>query len=120
MVEKKICSRCGIEKELSEFNKKVSKKDGYNSQCRLCVNQKVVIGDKRKCNTCHKEKDFTDFKRKKTFSYKCNDCFIGYNITHKVCNKCNIEKDIFDFEIRKDNGKYRNKCKDCKSLHLKE
>jgi hypothetical protein len=32
----KICSKCGLEKELSEFNKNRTKKDGYASWCREC------------------------------------------------------------------------------------
>jgi hypothetical protein len=109
----KRCSRCGIEKELSEFNKRASKKDGYHIQCRMCANQKVVIGGKRKCNTCHIEKDIIHFKKKNTYAHKCNDCFIKENGT-KTCNICKIEKDINNFEIRKDNGRYRGECKECK------
>jgi len=32
----KICSRCKIEKLISEFNKDKSKKDGYYSSCKEC------------------------------------------------------------------------------------
>ena len=31
----------------------------------------------------------------------------------KICTKCNIEKKIEYFELRKDTGKYRNKCSMC-------
>ena len=31
----------------------------------------------------------------------------------KVCIKCNIEKNLTEFYFRKDNGKYRNECKEC-------
>lgn len=34
----KTCSKCHIEKPLTEFNKKSSNKDGYNGQCRVCCN----------------------------------------------------------------------------------
>jgi len=33
---KKICSKCAFEKELSEFNKRSTSKDGYRSDCREC------------------------------------------------------------------------------------
>ena len=36
-METKICSKCGIEKELCEFCKDKSKKTGYKSQCKICV-----------------------------------------------------------------------------------
>lgn len=32
----KICSKCGVEKELSEFNKKTGCKYGVSSRCRAC------------------------------------------------------------------------------------
>ena len=32
----KVCSTCGLEKPLGEFNKKRSNKDGLQSQCRSC------------------------------------------------------------------------------------
>jgi hypothetical protein len=38
----------------------------------------------------------------------------------KICNKCNIEKDIDCFLLRKDNGKYRNACKECNYKKQKE
>ncbi len=31
----------------------------------------------------------------------------------KICTKCNIKKEIEYFELRKDTGKYRNKCSMC-------
>lgn len=34
----KVCSKCGVEKELSEFHKDKSKKDGVATQCKLCKN----------------------------------------------------------------------------------
>lgn len=37
----------------------------------------------------------------------------------KFCNICKTEKDLSNFSIR-DNGKYRNDCKQCRSLYLKE
>jgi len=32
----KVCSRCKIEKELTEFNKRIDSKDGLRSQCKSC------------------------------------------------------------------------------------
>lgn len=34
----KICSKCGIEKPLSEFHKASDKKQGVKSACKLCCN----------------------------------------------------------------------------------
>lgn len=35
--EKKICTRCGEEKALKEFNKNASTKDGLERFCKLCA-----------------------------------------------------------------------------------
>lgn len=34
----KICTKCKEKKELGEFNKNKSRKDGYNNICRVCSN----------------------------------------------------------------------------------
>ena len=36
MINKKVCTKCKVEKELSEFNKKLGGKFGVDSVCRLC------------------------------------------------------------------------------------
>lgn len=46
----KICSKCGVEKELSEFNKKSSCKYGVSSRCRACDKEY-----KKQYNETHKE-----------------------------------------------------------------
>jgi hypothetical protein len=33
----KKCTKCGIEKELNEFNKSIQTKDGYYNYCRVCA-----------------------------------------------------------------------------------
>lgn len=37
----------------------------------------------------------------------------------KTCNKCGIEKEISEFEFRKDTGKYRNTCRECRKNYCK-
>ena len=36
----KICSRCKIEKSVSEFYKDKSIKDGLNNKCKMCASEK--------------------------------------------------------------------------------
>lgn len=38
----------------------------------------------------------------------------------KVCTKCGIEKELSEFHFRKDSGKYRNECKECRKSISKE
>lgn len=37
----KICTECGLEKPLDEFNKNKSKKDGLQQRCRSCDNERA-------------------------------------------------------------------------------
>lgn len=36
-METKICSKCGVEQNISEFRKDISKKDGLRPDCKLCI-----------------------------------------------------------------------------------
>ena len=36
---KKMCKKCGIEKDLSEFNKHSNRKDKHNHICKLCMSE---------------------------------------------------------------------------------
>ena len=36
----KVCSKCGLEKDFSEFHKFKHSKDGLKSQCKSCVLEK--------------------------------------------------------------------------------
>lgn len=38
----KVCSACGIEKPLDQYNKRAASKDGLNGWCRPCVNAKSM------------------------------------------------------------------------------
>ena len=42
-METKICSKCGLEKNLSEFYKRKETKDGYRSDCKKCFNKNGLI-----------------------------------------------------------------------------
>jgi 5-methylcytosine-specific restriction endonuclease McrA len=50
MTQYKTCFTCKQTKPVSDFNKRVSRKDGYDSYCRECINRK-----KREYNAEHKE-----------------------------------------------------------------
>jgi hypothetical protein len=36
-MERKVCSKCGIEKLVSEFNQRKDSKDGYRNECKQCL-----------------------------------------------------------------------------------
>jgi hypothetical protein len=39
-VRKKVCSTCKIEKEITEFSKDKTEKDGYTYSCKVCRNKR--------------------------------------------------------------------------------
>jgi hypothetical protein len=46
-MEKKICSKCKIEKDVCEFHKLHSSNDGYKPKCRECCKSEYQINKKR-------------------------------------------------------------------------
>jgi hypothetical protein len=71
-MEKKVCSKCKEEKEVCEFGKDRTKKSGYKSQCKECVNitskkYKLLNPDKIKLSrkkTYEKHFDIISIKKK--------------------------------------------------------
>jgi hypothetical protein len=46
-MEKKICSKCKIEKDVCEFNKLHSSNDGYKPKCRECCKEEYQINKEK-------------------------------------------------------------------------
>ncbi len=102
-METKICNKCGIEKPLKDFQ---FRKDtnSYRNACKECINkQKKILYDKK-----HAEERRLRQLRKQELPDTI------------ICNKCGIEKDISMFDFRKDTGKYRNTCKECRKKISKD
>lgn len=93
----KTCNRCQQSKELDQFAKDKSKKDGYRTICRQCSS-----AQKREA---YKNKDFTLVP---TVEFKC-------------CSTCNNTKkaDEFDNDKRKADG-LAWECKICRATRYKE
>lgn len=139
---KQICTRCEIEKPLSDF-RKGSKKNGTTSRCRLCdteiIKNRVVEvyfkheDNKKLCNVCSTIKDVQDFhknvKSSDGLQSKCKDCMKKYTDTiknskiiyEKSCSSCNIVKsrDYFILDKTKSDG-LCNICKTCYSDRRKQ
>jgi hypothetical protein len=97
MVDMKICNKCKIEKELTQFNKRKSNKDGLNNFCKKCYNENNVKYVK-KWNLNNKEKR--------------NHYQIGYNIKNKekiskYTKKYNLLHKEYLNEIRRNKYKER-------------
>ena len=120
----KICSKCNIDKDLGEFHKDKSRKDGYMNTCKECKNSysKQYRIDNRESISANKkeyrEKNTEVIKERKKNYYekkkleKKNEEKLEVN--SKNCSKCNIHKDIVEFhkDHRRKDG-HKSICKEC-------
>ncbi|MDC7770332.1 HNH endonuclease [Priestia megaterium] len=100
---KKKCTICGESKNLDEFLKDKSKKDGTRNQCKVCHNlrkRKTPIKPTPRegykyCASCNKEKELGEFNMR---TYK------GTKSPFSYCKPC---------ERLKDSNRYHHTCKSC-------
>ena len=97
----KKCTKCGVEKPLSEFQKRKESKDGHRNECICCRNKyNSILHRKNKYSI--EENDF--LKIIKSQDHKCAICFNllkpknGTHVDHcqkngkvrgVLCNPCN-------------------------------
>lgn len=93
-METKICSKCGINKELSEFGKRKDSKSGFRSECKSCFKEyhkswrvsnpkKYLQYDER-----YKKNNPTSFNlKKKTYKEKHKEKIREYNRQWRINNK---------------------------------
>lgn len=117
----KTCSKCKIEKEVSEFTKNKTSKDGLFSQCRKCKNNRVdvnVIEERLKlgfktCGTCKVERPLSDFGKQKSskdgFRYRCRPCRKIYREKNKneISQRRKIHREKNRDEINKRKREHR-------------
>jgi hypothetical protein len=96
-MERKICSKCLIERDVCEFHKHKKTIDGYFSQCKVC----------RKIKS-----------KNNYFKNKENGKLV---ITIKTCCSCCVEKNIsyFHKQCGSKDG-YRSMCKECRAIKFKD
>ena len=80
-MEKKICSKCKIEKSIERFCKDKSKKSGYKSQCNLCIYLRTKI---------YKSKNASILSAKRKKYYEDNKEL--HNFNSKIYRQNNREK----------------------------
>ena len=74
----KICNKCGIEKELTEYSKHNASKDGYRHKCIECHKPDIKT---KICIKCNLKKDIIAFTSRKdcsTYRTECKDCKSSY------------------------------------------
>jgi hypothetical protein len=122
----KVCSKCNVEKLVSEYAVDKQKSDGLCSSCKECGNKPVEVTEsveEKCCVRCHNVKAISEFgnsiKTKDGHSNVCKDCLnkprmsVEY-VKEKPCCRCGEVKEIDQFykESRAKDG-HTTKCKKC-------
>lgn len=103
----KTCSKCGVEKEESEFHKCNIAPDGLDYRCKKCksiAKPKEALQDgMKRCTVCKDIKPFSDFGldngRKDGLTFNCKTCQKTFRINNKG-------------KIAEQNKKYREQNKE--------
>lgn len=66
-MQEKTCSKCGSTKQISEFSKSVSKKDGLCTYCKQCMKQYKI---ERKEHISQLNRDYRNNNKEKLLSYQ--------------------------------------------------
>jgi len=122
----KICSRCGNDKELSEFYKNKNYKDGYFCQCKQCTGEKAMIrynnDDQINKNNCARNKKDPTRKQKQHDYQVANKVKIRAN--HDAYVKKRYKEDpLFRLSAKMrttmgNSMKKRGHIKNCKTTEL--
>lgn len=102
-IETKICSRCQLSRNVSEFNRRLGKPI---SPCFICINEEKREKIKKKIE---------EEKKKKIDEGKIEEAKAIQISGIKKCSKCHENKDILDFHFR--NGKSVSQCYSCINKH---
>lgn len=88
----KVCSKCGIEKEETDFHKNSRSKDGFSAMCKECKNENAREYYYRKKARELKEKDSASKEFEKEFgkvynnSDSCTNIVNDNDYTETDCN----------------------------------
>ena len=125
-MEKK-CKKCNAVKDVSEFSKRKSSKDGFRNECRVCCKEyreanKERAKEYREANK-EKAKQYREVNKKKPTLQELEaeaEKKRLFEDGKKKCNKCNVVKDVSEFyknKITKDG--FGSGCKSCLEKYSK-
>lgn len=88
----KICTKCNIEKELSEFGKQKAGKYGVDSRCKICVKEYSKLryshlDIKEKISLYNKERNIKNKNKSKQYYQDNKICMLEYSKQYELDNK---------------------------------
>ena len=132
-MQTKVCSGCKIEKDINEFNKNKTRKDGYHHYCKTCSKEFERIYllnpiNRKKKNIISLQSYYLNIEQSMIKDYKRSDkkknriCdltieWVKENITSKKCIYCGDTKNIGCDRIDNNKGHTKDNvqpcCKNC-------
>ena len=109
----KICKKCGISKDVSQFYKSKILKDGYENTCKEC-RQEQRKKHKHICEVCGIS-FLSDRKYTRFCSYECSNIHKTKRVKFN-CEFCGKEAEKSKY--RYDNEKYHYCSSECRSKHI--
>lgn len=116
VAERKVCPKCGVEKNSDQFGRDTSKSDGLYYCCKSCASNLFsgVVPEKKVCPICLLEKPsnefHTDMRKASGLTSACKSCLkakrdikatrikaVGFIALHKVCGTCGTDKAATEF-----------------------
>lgn len=88
--ETKVCTKCGVEKSLSEFVKQAACRDGLHPRCKSCCNEY-----QKQYSKTNKEK--IRQRRRKYYQPKRKEQYSNEGLPLRTCAKCGTAKLLNDF-----------------------
>lgn len=72
-METKVCSRCGVEKSVNEFYKRLSSADGLRTDCKLCGKLDTERWRKTNRNRCNEIRRLSNLKHRETIMERARE-----------------------------------------------
>lgn len=117
-IPKKICSICGMEKDITEYHRKADERDGHKKICKICASKKGKEYRKDNPERYTRWDHEHYLKRKESCLKKISSSLVEAvtnGITRKTCSICGEEKDVGDFYSKPDTSDGLSTiCKKCK------
>lgn len=118
ILDKKTCNCCFIEKEINEFVKCFSYKDGHRNKCISCYKKsqnerhklrinKYSTFNEITCSSCNSHKSYTEYNNSglRRVNPLCKECFNQRANSQKssVSSECKISKEEYNILLKKQN-----------------
>jgi len=104
MKKTKVCSKCGVERDIVEFHRDRTAKDGHKYTCRICKGlppKSNIPLEMKRCSQCGNIKSFAEFYRNSShpdgYQSACKRCEYTQAKKYREANKEKIRQKQKDY-----------------------